>query len=309
MDKEYIDTPYNFNEIKNYVITDVEDIGKEIILTPKCYFYDTCSFRNHMMMPDTELLFQYIKLTSGIVIITRTVLMELCSRNGCLWQEHIDYIRKMHLAGIKILVMYEEDIFEILHTYCTDILRINKWLAYAVRCAKSKVGKMEEVIGQDIGLRRYLFEGIDCKDGKLAEKAFRKVRQRKTSGDNMGEELLAVCVHWLSHMRDANPYKYVILSDDKKAVTTFGKVIKNVREYAGVSSIAFCTTTKLCYLMRKSNIICEEKQITGILENSNLEANLNVFCSEEYDLKPVERTMTVEEFAANILNDKIAVYY
>ncbi len=309
MDKKYIDTPYNFREIEACVITDIEKIEKEIILAPKCYFYDTCSFRNHMKIPYVKLLYQYIKDTSGIVIITRTVMMELCSDHGYLWNEHVEYIKNMYMEGIKILVIYEEDIFEILHTYCADVSEINKWLSFAVRCAKSKVGKIESVIGQDVGFRKALFEGVECKDSKLAQKMFRRVRDSKTSGDNMGEELMAICVHWLSRMRDIELYKYVILTDDKKSIPVFGKVMKNVKEYSGFNSVSLCTTVKLCYLMQIRNIICNKDQITGILSGINQGTDLKVYCSEEFELNPTEKNMTIQEFAEKVFEGKTKVYY
>lgn len=309
MERVYIDTPHNFGEIQNYVITDEEKIIREIILAKRCYFYDTCSFRNHMMVPRPELLCDYIKYTSGIVIITRTVLMELCSNDGYLWNEHVEYIKNMYLEGIKILVIYEEDIFKILHTYCADVSKINKWLSFAVRCAKSKVGKIEFVVGKDVGLRRALFEGTECRDSKLAEKMFRKVRESKTSDDNMGEELLAVCVHWLSHVREFESYKYIVLTDDKKSIPIFGKVIKNTREYLDKNSIALCTTAKLCFLMHFHGIICQEKHIIEILKETNIGNSLSVCCSEEFELSPTEKRMSIQEFAKKIMSNDTKVYY
>ncbi len=309
MGKEYIDTPHNFGEIEAYVITDIENIKREMILAKKCYFYDTCSFRNHMMTPDAKLLYKYIIETFGIVVITRTVLMELCSNNGCLWNEHIEYIKNMNLMGIKILIIYEEDIFDILHSYCADVSQINKWLSFAVKIAKSKVGKIEAVIEQNIDFKKALFEGEGSKDNKLAEKMFKCVRERKTSGDNMGEELLAICVHWLSRMRDIEEYKYVILTDDKKSIPIFGKVIKNVKDYSDFNSISLCTTVKLCYLMKINNIICEENQIIRILSYTNSGINLKVYCSEEFELNPAEKNMSIQEFAGKVFGGKIKVYY
>lgn len=309
MDRVYNDTPDNFMEIEPYIVRDKESVGKEIILSGKCYFYDTCAFRNHMTASEKELLLQYMRQTSGIVIITRTILMELCSRDGCLWKEHMEYIKSMHLAGIKVLVIYEEELFDVLHTFCADVAEINKWLSFAVRCAKSKVGKVELMLGQDAILKRAVLEGATCGDSKLAEKLFGSIRKQKTAGDNMGEELLAICVHWLSRMRDAEPCKYIILTDDKKAIPRFGKVIRNVKEYSGSSSVSVFTTVKLCYLMRTVHVIEEEKQVAGILSGSNLGNHIKVFCSEEYELEPTEKLMSISEFTEKIMEGTIKVYY
>ena len=309
MDRVYIDTPHNFSDIETYVSTDINEIKKLIIMAKKCFFYDACSFRNHMFASDNKPILTYIKRYADVVIITRTVMMELCSSDGKLWKEHINYIRNMHAEGIKILVIYEEDIFDVLRTYCADVTQINKWLSYAVRCAKSKAGKVEMVVGSDMELRRYLFVGEESTDSMLASKMFGKVRDSKSSGDNMGEELMAVCVHWLSRMRDVESYKYVVLTDDKKSIPTYGKVIKNVREYSGCDAIAICTTVKLCYLMYMNSIITEEKQITDVLSNTSMGSSVIVFCSEEFELYPTEKTMCVDEYAKKIFAKGIKVYH
>ena len=309
MDKVYLDTPHNFSEIEPFIITDKTVIEREVILAERCYFYDTCAFRNHMTAEDVNLIFQYIKATSGVVIITRTILMELCSNDGCLWQEHVEYIKNMSSKGIQVFVLYEETIFEILHVYCADVSEINKWLSFAVRCAKSKVGTVELVINQDAELKRFLLEGNECKDGKLADKLFQKVRGSKSSGDNLGEELLAICIHWLSHMRDDHEYKYAVFTDDKKAIPTFGKIIKNIKEHLDYNSLLLCTTAKLCYLMYKTALIDNQSQIIGILSSSNSGCDIKVYCSEEFELGPNEKKMSVQDFAGKVLSGKMKVYY
>ncbi len=309
MDKIYRETPLNFAEISPYVITDIESIGKEIILSEKCYFYDTCSFRNHMLAPNADLIFDFIKTGIGIVVITRTIIMELCSNDGKLWDKHIQYIKNMYQSGIKILVIYEEDLFKVLHTYCNDVVEINKWLSYAVRNAKSKTGSVESVINRNIKLKKTICDMEECIDSRFAEKMFRAVRAEKKSGDNMGEEMLAICVHWLSHIREITPYKYIIVSDDKKAMRIFGKVIKNFKEYSECDMITVFTTPKLCYQMKINGIVVGEQQIADILSVCNSGNSINVFCSEEFELYPTEKTMSVELFARKVITQNIKIYY
>ena len=84
MKKVYNDTPDNFAEIQTFVITDVEEIAKTIIQADKCFFYDACAFRNHMRIMNPECIFEYIKRMGGIVVITRCIIMELCSKDNLL---------------------------------------------------------------------------------------------------------------------------------------------------------------------------------------------------------------------------------
>lgn len=309
MEKIEREIPCNFSEMKQYIITDVQEISNNIILAEKCYFYDTCSFRNHMVSSEQELLFDFIKETSGIVIITRTVLMELCSGDGCLWKEQIEYIKNMFLYGIKVLVIYEEDVFDVLHTVYSDVAEINKWLSFAVKYVKNKTGKVEELVRQDGKLKQVILAGEECKDSKLAKCLFTKIRSHKTPQDNMGEELLAISVHWLSRMRNFEEYKYIVLTDDKKAIPVMGKVIKNVREYLGSNSIAVCTTIKLCSLLQKADMIDNENQILKMLSYVNSEHEIKVYCSAEFELYPTEKSMSVQEYARAVFQEKIKVYF
>ena len=309
MDRVYREIPYNYNKIEKNVVTDRNEIVKEIILANRCYWYDTCAFRNHMNLSCGQLIAQYIKETSGIVVITRTILMELCSADGNLWEEHIAYIEYMASKGIKILLICEEDLFDVLYTYSSDIIEINQWLARAVKCAKSKVGKIENVVKNDKALYKALFETKPYKDKELASKLFSKVRAVKTSGDNMGEELIGVCVHWLSRIRNLQEHKHIVLTDDKKSIAMLGKVMTNVREYYEANSIALCTTAKLCYLMVQKGTITTENEGSQVLEGIVENSNLKVYCSGEYELQPTDRTFEAEEFLKAVLNKKIKVYY
>ena len=309
MDKRYRDTPENFSEIQSYVITDKEQIVRNIILSEKCYFYDTCAIRNHMQCAGRIRLFEYLKKNSGIVIITRCILMELCSDDGCLWEEQVEYIKELSEHKIPVLVLYEEDIFDIMRAFCADISRINSWLSFAVRCAKGKTGKMEAALRADAKLREELIANPGSKDSALAKKFFSEVRSLKTSKDNMGEELLAVCVHWLSHMRSLNDYKYVILTDDKKAVPTMGKVIKNTREHLGSKSVAVVTTAKLCELMYKAGVVEDASQIIALFSEEARGKDLKVYCSEEFELYPTEKGMSVRDFSQKVIEEKMKVYF
>lgn len=125
----------------------------------------------------------------------------------------------------------------------------------------------------------------------------------------MGEELLAICVHWLSRIRDAQSYKYIIFTDDKKSMNIFGKVIKNVHDYAGSNSISVFTTVKLCYIMRLKGIVDCEEQIVRMLEVSGFDDIVKVYCSEEFELAPTEKRMQIEEFAKKVMDGNTKIYY
>ena len=68
MDINYTDNASNISEIIPYVITEKEEIVAGILNNPKCYFYDTCSFRKHanLKSEQVEYLLRYIKKQNSV---------------------------------------------------------------------------------------------------------------------------------------------------------------------------------------------------------------------------------------------------
>lgn len=303
MKKVYNDTPDNFAEIQTFVITDVEEIAKTIIQADKCFFYDACAFRNHMRIMNPKCIFEYIKRMGGIVVITRCIIMELCSKDNLLWKEHIEYLKKMYQYGMKILVMYEEDTFQILNTCYSGTAQINLMLSFAVRTAKSKTGTIETVLNNNSALKREILISGENKDSLLAKRFFREVRNGKVSEDDLGETLVAVCIHMLSNIREITEYKYILLTDDKGAIALLGKVMKNVKEHIGHCCISGITTPKLCQLMVQEHIIEDKEEIEKIINAGSIGGFIKIYCSEQYELFPCEKTVSAAEFAQKITNN------
>lgn len=303
MKKVYNDTPDNFAEIQTFVITDVEEIAKTIIQADKYFFYDACAFRNHMRIMNPECIFEYIKRMGGIVVITRCIIMELCSKDNLLWKEHIEYLKKMYQYGIKILVMYEEDTFQILNTCYSGTAQINLMLSFAVRTVKSKTGTIETVLNNNSALKREILVSGENKDRLLAKRFFREVRNGKVSEDDLGETLAAVCMHMLSNIREIMEFKYILLTDDKGAIALLDKVIKNVKEHIGRRCISVITTPKICQLMVQEHIIKDKEEIESIINAGNIGGLIKIYCSEQYELSPSEKTVSAAEFAQKITNN------
>lgn len=130
MKGDYTDNPHNITEISSYVTMKKEIIVAEIIGSQKCYFYDACSFRRHANLDNVhaEYLLRYIKNQRGVVVITRCILMELASYSGLLKQEYIEYIKRISDFGIKVLIIYEEDLFSVMEVCFSTNKAINNYL-------------------------------------------------------------------------------------------------------------------------------------------------------------------------------------
>ena len=298
------------NNIENTLglICDKDEIIQEIVRATKCYFYDTSSFRNHASVPCRKLVLHYIVQMQGIVILTRSIFMELCMKDGTLWKEHALYIHEMKEMGIKVLFVHEENIVELLQSCYNNISQINTWLSYAIKCVKSKYGAVETALTRDEVLKQEVLVNYMYQDRLFGRRFFEGMRARKETGDNLGEELLCICLNMLTNIPERIPYKYVMLTDDKNAVRLLGQVKQNVAKNLTQRYLTAHTSANLCWHMKKSGIdICEE-DVLAILKGEKGNERITTYCSERYALFPEMQSMTCEETAEKILKDEIIIY-
>lgn len=202
MAEGYTDTPLNMADITPYVIVDKGIISAKVLEKQKCFFYDACSFRRHANLnaKEADYLLKYIEIQNGIVVITRCILMELASRSGILNGEYVEYIKYINGFGIDVLVMYEEDLFSVMGIAFSANTAINGYLCWAVRMIKEPVSTITETLEKDSSIHDEVIKGKKLDRGDVYKHFFQAVRGNKEPGDNLGEELLAVCLHILSHM-------------------------------------------------------------------------------------------------------------
>ena len=301
MATNYTDCPQNIADIMQYVVIDKVQCAKKILMAQKCFFYDTCSFRYHSNMEHPEYLFEYIKRESGIVVITRTIIMELASASHSLNIEYIEYLKKMHGFGIEILVIYEEDIFEVLNLYYTSNAKINRCLSVAVKVSKNATGTISDVLRENSGLRQSMMDEKNT-DRTLFSCFFSEVRNHKESEDNLGEEMVGICIHMLSNILEPYDFKYIVFTDDKGAIRLINKVQNNIWTHLEIKPVSAMTTIKLAQKLYQQSIITKREQVLEIVSAGTKENDVKILASEEYDLEPQEKKMTCSE-----LTDKIMI--
>ena len=300
MEEGYKDNPLNFNVIDRYVIQCTEQIVQEMLTAGKCFFYDTCSFRYHAHLKQPEYLFEFIKRQQGIVIVTRSVVMELASHSAMLNEEYMAYIRKMHEAGIKILVIYEEDVFAILSACFSANSIINRYLSLAVKTVKTATGVVTEVLKSNEKLRLDVLVKESVRERNLFSDFFKEVRLNKKTGDNLGEELIAICLQLLSHIPENVACRYIVMTDDKGAIGLLNKTMKNVLTHEGIQSFTVFSTPKLAQKLYDEDIMREISQVADMLETVSADGELRIFGSEEYDIEAKTKTMSCMELAEKI---------
>lgn len=305
----YVENPHNFSDIDGVVLTEKSEVLKEILTAERLYFYDTCAFRKHSHMNNPQWVFELIKKNSGVVVITRCILMELASKSGRLISDYVEYIKKMSRFGLKILIIYEEDLFDVLSACFSANEVMNQYLSFAVRTVKGPTSTITTVLkGNPVLLKDVILNPPS--EASVYRRFFQEVRANKESEDNLGEEMIALCVHLLSNLPDTTEYKYLIFTEDKGAIGLFHKTLKNVHDHKEVWAFSALTTTKLAQCLYEERIITEKEQVEEVLSVDNKENEVVVLGSERYDLERKEKKLTCSELAEKImLPEAIHIYY
>ena len=294
----YTDTPHNWCEIDPYVITDTGMITTEIFRKQKCFFYDACSFRRHANLceKDAGYLLRYMKEQDGAIVIIRSILMELASHSGILNQEYLKYIEHANLFGIKILVIYEEDIFEVMNLCFSTNAAINSYLQWAVRMMKGPVSTITKTLNQDGALFNEIIKEKHPDDQNKYRKFFSAVRNNKESGDNLGEEMLAVCLHILSHIPGERDGKFSVITDDKGSVGKIDTLFKKTAHQFRGNKIGIFSTPRLVQILHAEKILSDRDSIIAILRTGT-NGSIVVLGTLMYDLHINEISITCAELA------------
>lgn len=294
----YTDTPHNMPEIAPYVITDGEQITTEILQKQRCYFYDTCSFRRHSNLnrEEAEYLPRYINIQDGIVVITRCILMELASHSGVLDQKYVAYIKHIKEFGISVLILNEEDLFLIMAAAFSTNAAINAYLCWAVRTIKSPVGTITETLEQNVNIHDEVIKGRNIDNGNIYKHFFKSVRKNKETGDNLGEELLAICLHILSHMPGEEDGKFCVITDDKGAAGKIDTLFKKTARQHRGKKIVILSTPKLVQILHRERFLDDREDVKAML-STGADGNIVVLGTRIYDIRSREISISSEELA------------
>lgn len=299
----YTENPDNFGEIEAFVETEINEIKRAFFSADRVFFYDACSFQRHSNLSDREknILIKYFKERGIILFITRCILMELASDQHKLTEKYIELIKGLHDAGVKIVIFNEEYTYDILSECFSTNEKVNEYLMWAVRTVKSPVGTIEETLKADEKLTSDVIGGKSLKQSDLYKKFFVAVRGNKEHHDNLGEELIAVCVHILSYLPGVFDGKLCILTDDKGAVSKFHSVMRKTNLQYQSAKIMLFSTPKLVQHMFQEHIeITEEEMINLISQGAS--GNIVVMGITPFDLKVDEKiSMTSKALVQKIM--------
>lgn len=298
----YTDTPHNMAEIIPYVLVDQEMAVTEIFTKRKCCFYDTCSFRRHanLKYDEAEYFLKYIKAQNGIIIITRCILMELASYSGRLNRQYIEYIKHIREFGISILIIFEEDLFSVMEKVFSTNTAINSYLCWSVRAIKNPVSTITETLKQNSVIYDEVIKGRNLNHRGVYKRFFEAVREHKEPGDNLGEELLAICLYILSHMPGEEDGKFCIITDDKGAAGMIDTLFKETAAPYRGKKIIIYSTPKLVQVLHRENILMDKEHIRAIL-STGANGNIVVLGTLIFDIRSRAISISSEELTDFIM--------
>lgn len=304
----YSEQPRNWNEIEPYV--NQSNFTEDLYRRKTCYFYDTCSFRYHANMPGeaADKIFEFIRQHDGMVVILRSILMELSSTEKILNTEYVQYFQRIKDYGLSTYVIYEEELFDVMSCCYSTNVKINSLLMWAVRAMKGPVSTITETLDKEERLANILLKGKNLEDRNIFKEFFCAVRKNKEAMDNLGEELLGICLHMLSQLPGEENGKFCILIDDKGAAGKIDRIFKNTPSYYRGKRIIMYSTPKLVQYLYKEGYV-EEKEILLMFLKSSGEGNVRILGTQIYDLVSTEISMKKEELADQILRDQIHITF
>lgn len=299
----YTETPSNLNEIMPFIVTDINIIKNLFYSADRVVFYDACSFQRHSHLADRErsILIRYYNAHATTIFITRCILMELASDRGMLAEEFIEFIKVMSENEIKVVLFDEEYIYDILSECFSVNEKINAYLLWAVRMCKSPTSTITETLKENTKLMAEVLEGKNLQQSDVYDRFFTAVRGNKEHDDNLGEELIAICVHILSHLPGVYDGKLCVMTDDKGVAAKIDSVMKKTDVRNRGVKIALFSTPKLVQHMFQEQVEISEDEMVTIL-SQGASGKIVVMGITAYDFD-VNRSisMTSRELAHKIM--------
>ena len=303
MTTTYTLTPDNYSEIESAVVTDIDEIKRIFFKAEQVLFYDACSFQRHSNLKEKEkhILIRYFDDRGIAIYLTRCILMELSGDHHILDRKIIEYINELKNSGVSVILFDEEYTYSILSECFSTIERINEYLMWAVRMAKSPTGTVTGTLKLNAKLNAEVIEGKKLNTSDLYQRFFSAVRDHKEHEDNLGEELISICVYLLSNLPGIPDGKLCVLTDDKGAASQIDSAVRKTRqEYRGSKIIIF-STPKLIQHMYREGVELSENEIVNIL-SQGVSEKIVIMGITDYDLRVNNKiALSCRELAQKIM--------
>ncbi len=306
MCRTYAENPTNYDAFRSLFIMDIERIVNQIIQSSHVLFYDACSFRKHAGLNTNckRRIIEYFIRNNTVIVLTRIILMELTLASGELNSACVSYLDQIVSSGVNILLLEEEYLYDVLSSCFSTNARINEYLIWAVRTNKSPVGTITKTLAQDNKLSDCVLKAKGINKSDIYSSFFARVRSNKESDDNLGEEVIGICVNILSHVPGIVDGKLVVLTEDKGAAShLYAAYKKTTMQYRG-TRFELLSTPKMVQRMFQENGEITEQEMIEILAQG-VEGNVVVMGTTacDYEVNP-HISMSASELAKMIRTNK-----
>lgn len=171
---------------------------------------------------------------------------------------------------------------------------INNILVWSVRMMKVPVSTFAKTLDKDEALNDVVMKGRNLDNKGVYNKFFYSVRANKESGDNLGKELLVICLHILSQLPGEEDGKFCIITDDKEAAGKIDGLFKKTnRQFQGKKIIIF-STPKLVQILYAEKYVTDRESLVEVLKFGG-NGNIKILGTRIYDLKSNEISLSCEE--------------
>lgn len=298
--------PNNFNELEAYIIQDASVYNNLLISSDNIYFYDTCSLQCHSNSINRTKIISYIKNHNGIIVITKTILIELSMNNGNIQSSVIEYLREFYDENIPVILFKEENLLSTLRYSSTEsISKHNKLLARCIIEVSEYKGTIYDVKNE---IKSTILKSLFTSSSQtLYEEFFDFARSCKIEDDNLGEELMFICFAVLSFIPFINTITF--LSNDMNSRSSVISINDYTNTYGLKRQPYQLTTATLLYKMHKENILNNKDDMIELFTKS-FHGNVPIFYTDEHSIALEKTTMPIEQISNNIFEkEDFRIYY
>ncbi len=151
-----------------------------------------------------------------------------------------------------------------------------------------------------VSLKEKLKEGKGLISRGLFSDFFKSVRNNKSQSDNLGEELLAICLHILSYLPGEPDYEFNVITEDKGARAVINNLfLKTQRQFVGRKIIIY-SMPRLVKTIIDYDRLSDIESISRILGMGS-ERDIKIYGTLPNEFDTTEYTFNTHELAELLL--------
>ena len=224
--------------------------------------------------------------------------MELGGLSHILQRKEVNYLKFLSSRNIKIILFDEKYIYNLLVTEYQNS-KVNEIFKFAVRAFNSKASIIHATFDAIPELQPILLD-TEIKNDDLCLRFFSEVLKNKEEGDNLGEELIGICLFMLLHLTGEEAGKFTFISDDKSGSIKINKALQSIPKHITNKKALILSTPRFVQYMIKECFIDSITEIEEILSSCRIDEKY-ILALGKNDLFKGEYKHTAHEWAELLL--------